>query len=441
MSNKNHPNNNYRSIDILDLSVDDWFTPFSELAKRQSNNQAKDQEVTDGPKPEQPNQEQQPEAESVQETTATFRQTKERVIAEVALTGQSTGEKESVGSSQTGQDKPSAEVVESQDASSEKSAAERLASDFDWRMQGCHASIKVAEEIMELQGFNKYGDYLKGDSKPRQVIDQERTRAMSWSESVSPLFSQLYFYAGWSPYELLQKELLRRDAEEDSDNAKLVEALDAVHDLFNTTHYNHLSDGLGVSHDIIKVACDSLDYNYSDCTNSSIWYHVDCGGAGVIALYHLRKKLRDDEPIKKILRIADSGSEAEVTGILNDTDKSGDVVDYEQKLETIDRMVEQVDQYFDGAEVKESFTIDTLGVNDEEDALYRWAVVRNAEYKVACLSEDELRRNTERYADSATIYGWILAWGGKNLFEMADQIHDKDVKARERRKAKSSRTA
>ena len=104
-------------------------------------------------------------------------------------------------------------------------------------------------------------------------------------------------------------------------------------------------------------------------------------------------------------------------------------------------MVEQVDQYFDGAEVKESFTIDTLGVNDEEDALYRWAVVRNAEYKVACLSEDELRRNTERYADSATIYGWILAWGGKNLFEMADQIHDKDVKARECRKAKSSRTA
>ena len=193
MSNKNHPNNNYRSIDILDLSVDDWFTPFSELAKRQSNNQAKDQEVTDGPKPEQPNQEQQPEAESVQETTATFRQTKERVIAEVALTGQSTGEKGSVGSSQTGQDKPSAEVVESQDASSEKSAAERLASDFDWRMQGCHASIKVAEEIMELQGFNKYGDYLKGDSKPRQVIDQERTRAMSWSESVSPpIFSAIF---------------------------------------------------------------------------------------------------------------------------------------------------------------------------------------------------------------------------------------------------------
>lgn len=65
MSNKNHPNNNYQSIDILDLSVDDWFTPFSELVKRQSNNQAKDQEVTDGPKPEQPDQEQQPEAESV----------------------------------------------------------------------------------------------------------------------------------------------------------------------------------------------------------------------------------------------------------------------------------------------------------------------------------------------------------------------------------------
>ena len=65
MSNKNHPNNDYRSIDILDLSVDDWFTPFSELVKRQSSNQAKEQEVTDGLKSEQPNQERQPEAEPV----------------------------------------------------------------------------------------------------------------------------------------------------------------------------------------------------------------------------------------------------------------------------------------------------------------------------------------------------------------------------------------
>lgn len=65
MSNKNHPNNDYRSIDILDLSVDDWFTPFSELVKRQSTNQAKDQEVTDGSKPERSNQEQRLEAEPV----------------------------------------------------------------------------------------------------------------------------------------------------------------------------------------------------------------------------------------------------------------------------------------------------------------------------------------------------------------------------------------
>ena len=106
MSNKNHPNNDYRSINILDLSVDDWSTPFSELVERQSNNQAKDQEVTDGPKPEQPDQEQQLEAEPVQETTATARQTKERVVAGVALAGQSAGEKGLAGSSQTGQDEP-----------------------------------------------------------------------------------------------------------------------------------------------------------------------------------------------------------------------------------------------------------------------------------------------------------------------------------------------
>lgn len=135
MSNKNHPNNDYRSIDILDLSVDDWFTPFSELAKRQSNNQAKDQEVTDGPKPEQPNQEQQPEAESVQETTATTRQTKERVVAKVALTGQSVEERGSVEPSQTGQDEPRAEAAKSQDVNPNESPAERLASDLAWQEQ------------------------------------------------------------------------------------------------------------------------------------------------------------------------------------------------------------------------------------------------------------------------------------------------------------------
>ena len=73
--------------------------------------------------------------------------------------------------------------------------------------------------------------------------------------------------------------------------------------------------------------------------------------------------------------------------------------------------------------------------------LYRWAVVRNAEYRVACLSEDELRRSTEEHADSAEIYSWVMGWNGKNLYERADQIHDKDVRARERRKAESSRIA
>ncbi len=91
MSNKNHPGNSYQSIKIIDLSVDDWFTPFSELVKRQSSNQANDQEAADDLKPERPNQERWPEVEPVQETTATARQTKERVVAKVALTGQPVG--------------------------------------------------------------------------------------------------------------------------------------------------------------------------------------------------------------------------------------------------------------------------------------------------------------------------------------------------------------
>ena len=124
MNNMNHPSNDYRSINILDLSVDDWSTPFSELVKRQSNNQTKDQEVADSPKPERPNQERQPEAESVQETTATARQTKERVVAEVALAGQSAGEKGLVRSSQTGQDEPRAEAAKPQDVNPNESPAE-----------------------------------------------------------------------------------------------------------------------------------------------------------------------------------------------------------------------------------------------------------------------------------------------------------------------------
>jgi hypothetical protein len=450
MSNKNHPNNDYRSIDILDLSVDDWFTPFSELVKRQSTNQAKDQEVTDGPKPEQPDQEQQPEAESVQETTATARQTKERVVAEVALTGQSAGEKESVGSSQTGQDKPGVEVVDPQDTDPKESPAERLANDPAWQKRGYQVSDKVWEETLELQGFNKYGDYLLSDSRSKEAIDQERKDAVERANSAFTLADQLYSNPGWLPSELLQRELLYRNLEEENlGDARLVETLDAVHDLFDTDNSDDDIDTVQsnaiaslTSYNLDELSSNILVNNASDSNQYfSCVEHADSGCAGAIALYHLRKNLQDDEPIKRILRIADSGSAAEVREILNGTDKSDDVADYERKLGLIDRMVEQVDQYFDGAEAKENFTIKDLGMSREGNMLYKWIIVRSAEHRVAGLSEDELRRNTERYADSATIYGWILAWGGKNLFEMADQIHDKDVKARERRKAKSSRTA
>lgn len=451
MSNKNHPGNSYQSINILDLSVDDWFTPFSELVKRQSNNQAKDQEVTDGPKPEQPDQEQQPEAESVQETTATARQTKERVVAEVALTGQPVGEG-AVEPSQTGQDEPRAEAAKSQDVNPNESPAERLASDLAWQEQYYRASDKVREKILELQGFNKYGECLQSGSMSKQVLDRKRIKAMNYAYSASTMVDQLYSNPGWSSHELLQEELLRRDIEGNSDNARLVETLDAVHDLFNieSTDIDELKTVA-----ITKVALNSLSVDVEDDREDSFRYldrmeHGECdsdsdsGCAGVIALYHLRKDLHDDEPIKKVIRIADSSSSAEVKKIFNDTDKSDDVADYERKLGLIDRMVEQVDRYFDKNEAEDRlFTRVLLGrtKNHESNVLSVWTDVRGAERRVARLSEDELRQSTEEYTDSDKIYSVMQDWGGKNLFEMADQINDKDVKARERRKAKSSRTA
>ncbi len=444
MSNKNHPGNSYQSINILDLSVDDWFTPFSELVKRQSNNQAKDQEVTDGPKPEQPDQEQQPEAESVQETTATARQTKERVIAEVALTGQSAGEKGSVGSSQTGQDKPGVEVVDPQDTDPKESPAERLANDPAWQKQGHQASNKVWEETLELQGFEKLDEcsYVKCvpiGSMSEQALDRERTKAINYANSASTMVNQLYSNPGWSPCELLDKEVLQRYTEESPDNARLVEALDAVYNLFNTTYHNNWTENMTISNDVTKVVCDSLDYNHNKF-KVSMFCRNNHGLVGVAALYHLRKELRDDEPIKKILRIADSGSAAEVREIFNDTDKSDDVADYERKLGLIDRMVERVDQYLDGAwSGRNCFTMHLDG--GESNMLYDWLCVRNAERFVAGLSEDELRQRTEECTDSDEIYSYIKQWDGKNLYEMADWVHDTDIRERERRKAKSSRTA
>lgn len=427
MSNKNHPSNDYRSINILDLSVDDWSTPFSELVKRQSNNQTRDQE-----------------------TTATARQTKERVVAGVALAGQSAGEKGSAGSSQTGQDEPGAEATKLQDTGLKESPAERLANDPAWQKRGYQVSDKVWEETLELQGFNKYGDYLLSDSRSKEAIDRERRDAVERANSAFTLADQLYSNPGWLPSELLQRELLYRNLEEENlGDARLVETLDAVHDLFDTDNSDDDIDTVQsnaiaslTSYNLDELSSNILVNNASDSTRYfSCVEHADSGCAGAIALYHLRKNLQDDEPIKRILRIADSGSVAEVREILNGTDKSDDVADYERKLGLIDRMVEQVDQYFDGAEAKENFTIKDLGMSREGNMLYKWIIVRSAEHRVAGLSEDELRRNTEKRTDSATIYDWILAWGGKNLFEMADQIHDKDVRARERRKAKSSRIA
>ncbi len=441
MSNKNHPNNNYRSIDILDLSVDDWFTPFSELAKRQSNNQAKDQEVTDGPKPEQPNQEQQPEAESVQETTATVRQTKERVIAEVALAGQSVGERGPVEPSQTRQDEPRAEVAKPQDADPKESPAERLAHNSAWQDQGSKASEEVRARIFEqvsgLYGFSVYGDYLRNDNRSELDINQYRQKVLDNADAGRDLVVQLYANPGWTPDELLQRELLQRDIEESPDNIKLVETLDAVHDLFDAGNSDDDIDA-AQSNAIVWLATYNLDElggnilvnNAADSTRYfSCVEHADSGCVGVITLYHLRKKLQDDEPIKKILRIADSSS-SEAWSIAKDMGESGDVADYERKLGLIDQMVEQVDQYFDGAEIKENFTIKDLGMSGKCNMLYEWIIARSAEHRVAKLSEDELRQNTEKYADSEKVYYYTVnKWDG-SMHDMVDTIKNRDAGGR-----------
>ena len=457
MSNKNYPSNNYQLPDdsfLYNLDVNDW----SMLAHpgetdQPDGNQAKDQEVTDGPKPERSNQEQRSEAEPVQETTATARQTKERVVAGVALAGQSAGEKGSVGSSQTGQDEPGVEAAKSQDTDPKESPAERLASDPAWRKQGHQAIGKVREKILELQGFNKYGECLQSGSISKQALDRKLTRAIKYANSASIMVDQLYSNPGWSPDELLARELLQLDVDESLNKARLVYALDDVHDLFNTTHDDFADRS--INWDVGQIAYDGLDDNNNDVVYSDLVKYMsrgdeycDSGCAGAIALYHLgkgRKVLWGDEPIKKILRIADSSSAAEAREILNDTDKSDDVANYEQKLGLINWMIEQIDRYFNEAGVEKGwgrFIASKLGLkSDEGNMLYRWAVVRNAEYRVTCLSEDELRRSTEEHADSAEIYSWVMGWNGKNLYEIAGQIHDRDIRARERRKAKSSRTA
>ena len=441
MSNKNHPNNDYRSIDILDLSVDDWSTPFSELVKRQSGNQAKDQEATDNLESERPNQGRRPEVEPVQETTATARQTKERVVAKVALAGQSVGERGPVEPSQTGQDEPRAEVAKPQDVDPYESPAERLAHNSAWQDQGSKASEEVRARIFEqvsgLYGFSVYGDYLRNDNKSELDINRYRQKALDNADAGRDLVVQLYANPGWTPDELLQRELLQRDIEESPDNIKLVETLDAVHDLFDTDNSDDDIDA-AQSNAIVWLATYNLDElggnilvnNAADSTRYfSCVEHADSGCVGVITLYHLRKKLQDDEPIKKILRIADSSS-SEAWSIAKDMGESGDVADYERKLGLIDRMVEQVDQYFDGAEIKENFTIKDLGMSGKCNMLYEWIIARSAEHRVAKLSEDELRQNTEKYADSEKVYYYTVnKWDG-SMHDMVDTIKNRDAGGR-----------
>ncbi len=326
-------------------------------------------------------------------------------------------------------------MAKPQDVDPYESPAERLAHNSAWQDQGSKASEEVRARIFEqvsgLYGFSVYGDYLRNDNKSELDINRYRQKALDNADAGRDLVVQLYANPGWTPDELLQRELLQRDIEESPDNIKLVEALDAVHDLFDDNCDYH-DDGRAVDYSYYGVSSIALDSLHSDLfdlyTYGDLFEERDSGCAGVIVLYYIRKKLQDDEPIKKILRIADSGSAAEIREVINNASKSGDIVDYKRKLELVDRMVEQIDRYFDEAtvdELRRHFTIKVPG-----NVLRRWIFTRSAEHRVAKLSEDELRQNTEKYADSEKVYDYTVnRWDG-SMHDTVDTIKNRDAGGR-----------
>ena len=508
MSNKNYPSNNYQLPDdsfLYNLDVNDW----SMLAHpgetdQPDDNQAKDQEVADSPKPEQPNQEQQPEAEAkvaieptrtkdegemvgatkTPEVKAVPGLAREQVIAEVALSGQvgQTARKEEKANTswieleeaedwiELEEDEDWIELEEAeeramelqeqkadlnavvlfvvmlalmksqeQEANSDKPSVERLVDDPDWQELGERTGNKVRAEMMEMCASAAYNEYLRSSDRSERGVEQERALTTKRADDAFDLVKQLYANPGWSPDELLQKELLRLDIEESPDKARLAETLDTVHDLFGVGRDGH-SGNVVSSHDISRIAQHDLPRDGLSDLEQYFAEHdelKDSGCVGAIALYHLRKNPNSDESIKEILQLTESGSDvAEVA------DDYYDVTEYDQKLKLIDEMVDQIDQYFDKAGVEDPyrcFTAKRLGrFGGKGNMLYRWVSTCSSEYETMRLSEDRLRQITEKHASFGGVCRYIEWKWKKGLCEEASEI--KRGETRRRRNRSSQRT-
>ena len=320
-----------------------------------------------------------------------------------------------------------------QEANSDKPHVERLVDDPDWQELGERTGNKVRAEMMEMCASAAHNKYLRSSDGSKRDIKQERALATKRADDAYGLVKQLYANPGWSPDELLQKELLRLDIEESPDKARLAETLDTVHDLFGVGRDGH--SGNVVPHDISRIAQHDLPRDGLSDLEQYFAEHdelKDSGCVGAIALYHLRKNPNGDESIKKILRLTESGSD--VTEVADDY---YDVAEYDQKLKLIDEMVDQIDQYFDKAGVEDPyrcFTAKRLGrFGGKGNMLYRWVSTRSSEYETMRLSEDRLRQITEKHASFSEVYSYIVWKWKKGLCEEASAIKRAETKRRRNR--------
>ena len=485
----NHPSHDYQLPDdsfLYNLDVNDW----SMLAHPEETDQPDDDRGVGG-EPGQFDQEQQsePEAKVAIEPTRTKDEgemvgatetlevkavpglAREQVIAEVALAGQvgQTAREEERANTpwieleeaeeramELREQKANLNAVvlfvvmlalmnsQEQEANSDKPHVGRLVDDPDWQELGERTGNKVRAEMMEMMEMMEvrasaaYNKYLRSSDRSKRDIKQERALATKRADDAYGLVKQLYANPGWSPDELLQKELLRLDIEESPDKARLAETLDTVHDLFGVGRDGH--SGNVAPHDISRIAQHDLPRDGLSDLEQYFAEHdelKDSGCVGAIALYHLRKNPNSDESIKKILQLTEGGSDvAEVA------DDYYDAAEYDQKLKLIDEMVDQIDQYFDKAGVEDPykcFTAKRLGrFGGKGNMLYRWVSTRSSEYETMRLSEDELRQITEKHASFGGVCRYIEWKWKKGLCEEASEI--KRGETRRRRSRSSQRT-
>ena len=376
----NHPSHDYQLPDdsfLYNLDVNDW----SMLAHPEETDQPDDDRGVGG-EPRQFDQEQQSEPETkvaieptrtkdegemvgateTPEVKAVPGLAREQVIAEVALAGQvgQTARKEEKANTswieleedeeramELREQKADLNAVvlfvvmlalmksQEQEANSDKPHVERLVDDPDWQELGEQTGNKVRAEMMEMMEVRAsaaYNKYQRSSDGSKRGVKQERALTTKRADDAYDLVKQLYANPGWSPDELLQKELLRLDIEESPDKARLAETLDTVHDLFGVGRDGH-SGNVG-PHDISRIAQHDLPRDGLSDLEQYFAEHdelKDSGCVGAIALYHLRKNPNSDESIKKILQLTESGSD--VTEVADDY---YDVTEYDQKLKLID---------------------------------------------------------------------------------------------------------